>query len=180
MIIRHRRDLGKIVTVQGDSAEIGVAEGFFSADILSWSNCLLLRHFMVDRWESVPGMKGDSANSQAWHDKNFGEAQLRVAKFGKRAVFLRGDSVKMAKYVPDGSLALLYLDGDHSYMGVMADLLAWVPKVKKGGCIGCHDFQNPSYGVKEAVTGFCKLHGFDLQLLPEDKMEDAGCYFIVT
>lgn len=177
-MIRHRRDLGKIVTVAGNSAEIGVAEGFFSADILSWENNFP-RHYMVDRWACVPTQKGDSSNSPDWHARNYDAALQRVAKYGDRAQILRGNSQAMSLYVDSQSLALLYIDGDHSYEGVLGDLCAWVPKVKLGGIVALHDYENPVYGVKRAVGVFCDKYGFKIHLLPEDKMEDAGAYFVV-
>lgn len=178
MSIQYRRDLWKIVTVAGDSAEIGVAEGYFSADILSWRTSFP-RHYMVDRWRCMPNVKGDSAQSQEWHNKNLAAAQARVAQYGNRAIFLRGDSTQMAEYVPAASLALLYIDGDHSYLGVTTDLLAWVDKVRVGGIIAFHDYENTSYGVKQAVNEFAAARKLAIHPLPEDKMEDAGAYVIL-
>lgn len=178
-MITHRRDLWKIVTVAGDSAEIGVAEGFFSADILSW-RINFPHHYMVDRWRCVPDLKGDSANTQEWHDKNYEAARIRCRPYGDRAILLRGDSKAMAGEVPNQSLALLYIDGDHSYRGVFQDLVCWGPKVKTGGIVALHDYENPSYGVKQAVKDFCNYCNFKVRLLPEDKMEDAGAYFVIN
>lgn len=175
--IRYRRDLWTVIQIEGDSCEIGVAEGYYSEEILGWPNNFP-RHYLVDRWRTV-NIAGDSAQPQAWHDANLLDAQLKVSRFRERAVFLRGDSTKMALRVPDGSLAFLYLDGDHSYRGVLDDLHAWIPKVKSGGVVGFHDFLNRSYGVNAAVSEFCKLHGISLNLLPEDAMKDAGAWFYI-
>jgi len=178
MDIRYRRELGKLITVFGNAAEIGVAEGYFSADILSW-DVHFPKLYMVDRWRCVPTVKGDSSNPQGWHDKNLAEARARVSQFGDRAVFLQGDSTAMAKMVPNRSLALLYIDGDHSFEGVYSDLLDWVPKVRTGGIVALHDYEAPQYGVKEAVTRFCAVNQLQVHLLPEDKPEDAGACFCV-
>jgi predicted O-methyltransferase YrrM len=35
---------------------------------------------------------------------------------------------------------MLYLDGAHNYLGVCAEMDAWLPHVKKGGIISGHDF----------------------------------------
>lgn len=175
--IRHRRDLWKLITIPGDSAEIGVAEGYFSADILSWN--ISQTHYMVDRWACVPTAKGDSAQPQSWHEKNMKSAAERVVKYCPRAMMMKGESIKMAKQVRDYSLNFLYIDGDHSYLGVTMDLLAWSGKVKNGGVIALHDYEMPQYGVKRAVQEFCKARKLDIFLLPEDKIEDAGCFFFV-
>lgn len=178
MSIQYRRDLWKVVDVSGNSAEIGVAEGYFSADILSWDNPIFSVHYMVDRWACVPTQKGDAANSPEWHANNLRAAEERVARFGSRAAFLKGESVTMSTFVPKQSLALLYIDGDHSYEGVTADLRAWVPKVVSGGVVALHDYENTSYGVKRAVQEFCQGR-YAIHLLPEDKPEDAGAFFYV-
>lgn len=175
MNIRYRKDLWKVIPDYGNAVEIGVAEGYFSADILEWPIHIPIL-YMVDRWKSVPEQKGDASNSQEWHDKNFEAAKLRVARFRNRAVFLRGDSNLMAFEVPDGTLSLVYIDGDHSYPGVTSDINSWLPKLMVGGVMAFHDYENPNYGVKQAVHDFCNRTGYTIRLLSEDKPEDAGAW----
>lgn len=177
-MIKYRRDLWKVVKVPGDAAEIGVAEGYFSAEILSWSNNFP-RVYMVDRWCCASQVKGDSSNPQSWHDKNYKEAMERVGKFASRAVFLRGDSHEMSQLVPNESLAFLNIDGDHSYEGVTRDLVFWRSKMVPGGVIAFHDYEAPQYGVKSAVLEFAFTYGHRVHLLPEDKPDDAGAYIVV-
>jgi len=183
MRIQYRRDLWKVIQAQFgnatcQAAEIGVAEGYFSADMLSWP-INLSRLYMVDRWQCVSDQKGDASNSQEWHDTNLAAARARVKQFGDRAVFLQGSSIKMAEQVADRSLMLAYIDADHTYQGVLFDSLSWLPKVVPGGYMAFHDYENANYGVKEAVNEFCRQNGFTIHLLPEDAPEDAGAYFQV-
>lgn len=57
----------------------------------------------------------------------------------------------------------LYIDADHSYRGVSADLEAWVPHVKSGGLIVGDDYDHPRYpGVREAWDEFERIHDLDL------------------
>jgi predicted O-methyltransferase YrrM len=56
-----------------------------------------------------------------------------------------------AQYFDDSSVDVVFVDGGHSYEVVKADILAWLPKVKKGGIISGHDF-NAWEGVNKAVT----------------------------
>lgn len=182
-MIKHRRDLWKIL-VQGDAAEIGVAEGLFSAEMLAWP-CKFPIVYMVDRWEFTPTVKGDSSNPQEWHFANWLAAYNRVNSFGDRANFLRGESTEMAKQVPDKTLSLVYVDADHSYEGVLRDVAAWRPKLLRGGVMAFHDYENPAYGVKKAVQdsmAFLKLTDelSDFGLLPENSINDAGAWFRVA
>lgn len=170
MDIKHRRDLYKIIDLTLPAAEVGVAEGYFSADILSWG---VPKLYMVDNWGTLP-VKGDGGNSQAWHDKNYVDALTRTSKYTRE--ILRGISWEMAAKVPDNSLGFVNIDCDHSYEGVKKDIASWWPKLVSGGVMAFHDFENTAYGVKRAVAEFA--WGMTIHLLPEDKIEDAGAYII--
>lgn len=52
-------------------------------------------------------------------------------------------------------VAMLFVDADHSLVGVTRDLKAWVPKVLPGGVIALHDYGNPLWpGVRPALDRF--------------------------
>lgn len=183
MNIKYRRDLWRLLIkneagnpLLGDAAEIGVAEGNFSRDILNWP-VKFDRLYLVDRWQCTPQQKGDASMPQAWHDKNLAQVHEKMAGNEHRVVFLRGSSVDMALKVPNRTLALVYIDADHSYEGVKKDINAWLPKLVIGGYIAFHDYEAPQYGVKRAVQEFCKNRSLTVHPIPEDKPEDAGAYF---
>jgi len=77
----------------------------------------------------------------------------RMARFGEKVFVMHGPSVEMAKQVPDASLDFVYIDADHRYAAVRADIIAWKPKVKAGGFIGGHDYNEQNWGpqVSRAV-----------------------------
>ena len=179
MEIKYRRDLNKLLWhlgVEGDTAEIGCAEGFFSADILRWN--LPGKHYMIDNWETIPNISGDGNNAQEWHDKNYADAMERVKEFHEKVVVLRGMSVQMARHIPDSSLALAYVDCDHTKIGVANDIQAYYPKLVTGGVIAFHDYEMAHYGVKSAVNEFAQANGLELHFIAEDKLEDAGAWFV--
>ena|ERR1041385_7955651 len=67
---------------------------------------------------------------------------------------------------PDLPLDLLFIDGDHSYEGVMSDL-NWFHMMREGGLILCHDANTPSFpGVRKAIDEFCNRHGLKHELRP--------------
>ena len=47
----------------------------------------------------------------------------------------------------DEPIALLWVDGDHSYDGVRRDFAAWAPHVAAGGILAFHDSISPRLGV---------------------------------
>ena len=58
-------------------------------------------------------------------------------------------------YFKVGSLDFVYLDASHDFESVNEDLVMWVPKVRKGGLIFGHDYNNRGYKrVKNAVDEF--------------------------
>ena len=50
------------------------------------------------------------------------------------------NSVDAASMFEDNSIDFVFIDAGHDYDSVRADILAWYPKVKKGGIIAGHDY----------------------------------------
>lgn len=179
MQIKYRSQLGELMEhfgLKGSAAELGCAEGYFSADLLRMPQIELL--YMVDNWATIPTQTGDGGFDQGWHDRNFKAATERVNSIAKPCIVLRGLTTEGAKAVPDSFLSLLYIDAGHSYECVMADLQAWYSKVKTGGIIAGHDYLNPSYGVKQAVADFCASKGItEINIIPENQECDSGFWF---
>lgn len=176
-MITHRRQLVDLMKALGlplIAAEVGVAEGLFSNDLLSEG---LERLYSIDNWGKIDGQRGDGGFEQQWHDQNFKEVKDRLSKYGNKSITVRQMSVMAAKLIPDG-LGLVYIDCDHSYAGVWNDIQAYWPKLVSGGVMAFHDYENPSYGVKDAVQEFAKGNNLEIHLLPEDKPVDAGAYII--
>lgn len=177
-MIKHRLqlpDLMRQLKLPMVAAEIGVAEGYNSADLLERG---IEKLFMIDNWGKIETQTGDGNNEDEWHYKNMKDAYDRVEKFEGKYEVLRGLSVEMAKRVEDESLGMIYLDADHSYEGVIRDLEAWYPKVVSGGLIAGHDFLQSHYGVNQAATEFAGRVGVTIHTIPEHKTEDAGFLFI--
>ncbi len=179
MEIKHRIQLNKLMPKRKlTGVEIGVASGLFSNDMLM--NWKIKTLYLVDVWKCVATQKGDGSSPQPWHDFNFESMRRLMANHNKKTIIMQGFSVDMAAKIKDESLDFVYLDADHSYEGVMSDLMAWFPKLRPGGLVAGHDYLNVAYGVNQAVEEFC----FDQTpllaplIIPEHKAEDAGFYFI--
>lgn len=172
--IKYRTELNKLLPDHPVTAELGVAEGNFSQFICkAWKPS---RHYMVDFWGTL-NTTGDGAFPQEWHNMNYHTAVWKVYNFKHFASVIRGITWDAARQVPDNHLDLLYLDAGHSYDDVKRDLEAWYPKVKPGGVVAGHDFINPAYGVLQAVNEFALKHATKVNVIPEDKDEDAGFWF---
>ncbi len=60
-------------------------------------------------------------------------------------------SLDAASMFANNSIWYLFLDASHDYKSVHKDLVAWIPKIAKGGRIGGHDYNETWPGVKKAV-----------------------------
>lgn len=62
-----------------------------------------------------------------------------TAAFSERLVMVVADSVVAATLLPDYAFDFIFIDADHRYQCVRADLLAYLPKLRRGGVIAGHD-----------------------------------------
>ena len=65
---------------------------------------------------------------------------------------IRSDSVTASRMYDEESLDAVFIDADHRYESVKADILAWMPKVKKEGILAGHDYMSEYDGVIKAVN----------------------------
>lgn len=140
--------------------EVGVWRGETSFALLR--NRHMLHLHMIDPWKSgEPGTVWYESGStmpsrpQADYELAMRKALARVAYFEAEDRFTvhRDESLNVVNNFEDGSLDFVFLDGDHSYQTVVNEIIAWMPKVKKGGWIGGHDYGTSRNGkVAEAVN----------------------------
>jgi hypothetical protein len=153
-----RGELLKSLPKGGVFVEVGVAQGEFSSAI--WEILQPHRFHLIDIWQSSNPMYGQMAY----------EAVL--AKFAPQiqsgsVVVHRKRSVDALHELPDNSLDGIYIDADHSYASVRADLQAALPKLRTGAVITGHDYirwsgASSRFGVIEAVNEFCLLNNYEL------------------
>lgn len=157
-------------------AEIGVFKGQMSALLLHRLPALTL--YMVDSWAPTEAQPEAYRACGDYHAMLPAEKQercyrqtLEAVRFAlDRAVILRMDSIEAARRIDDHSLAFAFIDGDHSYEGCAADLVAWAPKVKPGGILCGHDYDHPiktGFGVKLAVDEMVEACEWPLELGPD-------------
>lgn len=66
---------------------------------------------------------------------------LAVSGHVERVSVILGTTLGAARLVADSALDCLFLDADHRYSAVKADLAAWLPKMKPGSLVFGHDFE---------------------------------------
>lgn len=76
------------------------------------------------------------------------EAQKNLA--GLPINIIKSDSIKVSRKYKKRSLDFVFIDGSHLYEDVKRDIRVWMKKVKSGGYIGGHDYDNKY--VRRAVN----------------------------
>ena len=97
--------------------------------------------YAVDTWTNIAMSEGPRDTYQ--------DFLQNTAPLRRWIVPLRGLSKEVAQRF-NGKIDLMFVDGDHSYEAVRADLEMWLPKVKDGGVVVFHDY-NWAEGVQRAV-----------------------------
>jgi uncharacterized Rossmann fold enzyme len=161
--------------------EVGVFTGALSSRLLADERIAKL--YMVDSWAAQHADQyaesGDyhATLTQGQQDECLAMTQQAVAFAAGRGRIIRESSTEAAKNFADGSMDFVFIDADHSYEGCMADLKAWAPKVKPGGLLCGHDYENtdyPKFGVTTAVDEYLAIHGLTLET------GDNFCWFTTT
>jgi predicted O-methyltransferase YrrM len=80
-----------------------------------------------------------------------------------RVELVQGKSADVAKIL-DAQADFVFIDAHHEYDSVREDILAWLPKVKRGGVIAGHDINGHYPGVGQAVR----------EVLPQAEVRDPA------
>ena len=152
--------------------EVGVWRGDTGKRLLAARENII--HIMIDPWKQqgknsryVKSGDQTAQNDQETFDKCMEYVRTEVGQYGKRAIIIREKSKVAVKQFEDKSLDYAFIDGEHTYQAVKEDITLWLPKVKKGGWIGGHDYRNlPRFpGVQQAVD----------EMLPDGVEVDGDC-----
>jgi hypothetical protein len=140
----------------GKTVEIGVLRGDFSVKMMEILESA--HHYMVDPWAWTDVDHGQVWAWDAPGDHPTGEdIYLGVQRrFWGRSdcTILRTVSVRAAALFENDSLDVVYIDGNHRQEQCLMDLRAWFPKIRPGGTIAGHDYNE--VGVQHAVAAFIR------------------------
>lgn len=161
LLINNRTNLLARLPKEGVVAEVGVAQGNFSRQILEVARPRTLH--LIDTWSaSRPGYDVDEYERIR---TTFG-----TGEYANKVVLHRKMSWEGIAELGSGSIDWIYIDADHSYDAVKKDLAAAIRAIKPDGLIAGHDYicwssPNGRYGVIEAVNELCHEHDFVFRFL---------------
>lgn len=159
-------------------AEIGVWRGEFSERILQHTNPRKLH--LIDPWLFQPHYPrrtygGRVAGNQPDMDCIFEDVATRF-RHTANVVLHRGRSADVLPQFDDGYFDWVYIDGDHSFEAVLADLRMCFAKTKSDGVIAGDDFtwsKREGYPVSRAVQEFVEQTGL------QDRLTLLGSQFMI-
>ena len=134
--------LAHSVPENGVLVEIGSCMGI-STCYLAAGSPASSKVYAIDLWTL-----GDSRLALPFVEQTF-HRNIKLAGFKDRVTAVKDCSENVAKSW-DSPIDLLFIDGDHSYEGVKADILNWSVFIKEGGIIAFHDIDRLAT-VKKAV-----------------------------
>lgn len=182
-----RVDLAKLFFELGfkRGVEVGVERAMYSKVLCE--NNPQLKLYGVDPWEAYQGYREHV--SQEKLDGFLEDVKDRMKNFNYEVV--RQYSVDASRRFQDESLDFVYIDGNHEFSHVVADICAWYPKVRSGGIVSGHDFirrRDPllNMHVIEALEGFMKAYQLKPYFvmgrkdkLPGEKRDNTRSWFFV-
>lgn len=135
-------------------AEIGCWKGRSTHAIVS--GCKGQIH-CIDPWLPITWVSGFGDDTQEKADTRFREFCTNITAIDPttedRVTISRMGSVEASKTVPDRSVDMVFIDGDHVMESVIQDICHWLPKVRKLIC--GHDYDYAGWPeVKRVVDGF--------------------------
>lgn len=142
---RERATLNRLARGKKVIVEIGSYLGASAAALAAANSDPGVRVYCIDTW-------GNDAMSEGKRD-TFSEFERNTQEYCDRIIPLRGLSRDQAPLVAsrEPQIDLLFIDGDHSYEGVLADWENYGAMLRSGSVVVFHDYGWAS-GVKRVVV----------------------------
>lgn len=142
--------------------KVGAEVGVFQGDYSKWLLRLIkgLKLYAIDSWVPYRGYKDFQSNTIV---ESYEKAKENTR--GYDCELIKEWSDKAVERFKDGSLDFVFIDGNHQYEWVVQDISLWSKKVRKGGIVYGHDYDDYTdtkrwneMSVIPAVDGWVKAH----------------------
>lgn len=161
-----------------DAVEIGVWQGDYMCNMSLHTSMFVTG---IDPYENTESYKDPEDTSDPWVKDAVGDFNIHLSRYAyalanirstelrthtiRRSRLVRAYGSEMLPYFEDNSIDFIYIDGEHSYEGVSRDMKEWWPKVRMGGILAGHDYNDTNPGTIRAVDEF------GVQLATEKKFD---------
>ena len=145
--------------------EIGVARGGHSRHLLDNFGSSIKHLHGVDPY--IHGYDNtDEFSAKSQEEMDYLYCWVHSYCKDPKFTLLRSSSLYASCLFQNESIDAIYIDGDHSHVGVSTDIKAWLPKIKQGGLIAGDDFDHFA-GTRQAVT----------ELLPQYELSENDTWY---
>ena len=132
-------------------AEIGLGRAGMFSGILESVPGVISEYWGIDPFSSLFATSHEKKRyKNGGGDFYFLKACKMMSRYSQLHI-ARAASPGIAKIFPDKFFDLIFIDADHSYDAVKADILAWLPHVKLQRFLTGHDYFHREPGVAKAV-----------------------------
>lgn len=161
--------------------EVGVATGYYSKHLCHY--CPDFKLYSVDAWELFSGCTHNETQQDM--DNLYEVARVKLAPF-KNNQIIRAWSMDAVRRFDDNSLDFVYIDAAHDYKNAYQDIREWSKKVRPGGLVSGHDYQDPNfknkkgyekeiYDVKAAVNDWVAKENISPLFILRELKRDMSC-----
>jgi hypothetical protein len=170
----------------GLMAELGVFKGEFSVKIDEI--CQPDELILIDSWTgerlysgNVDGNHRNGVRQYYTGEELYYLTEMNIKECRGIVTMLKANT-DVLKAFTDNIFDMIYVDADHSYKGVLNDLINAYHKIKNGGYIMGHDYEHNmhktnnsySFGVKQAVDEFCREYNQEISMKGMDGCVSYG------
>jgi len=172
--------------------EIGVWQGWYMRHLLLRTS---MHIYGIDPWVATESYEDVDPKAPGFDPMELGDdgykwqetryvytmALLRDVGGGKGTLY-RSYSHLVAPFVAPETVDFVYIDGEHTYDAVTQDIADWWPKVRPGGIMAGHDYNETNPGTKRAVNEFAEKHGLSFKITgtnPEKGDADAPSWVFI-
>lgn len=124
------KDKGEIIGI-----EIGCDEAVTTDFLLQ--NLPNLKLYTIDPYSEYYDWNGTKVEERSYV---YESAKKKLEKYGDRVIMVKEPSSSVFDMFLDESLDFIFIDGIHTYDGVITDCKNYYSKVKKGGIFSGHDY----------------------------------------
>jgi predicted O-methyltransferase YrrM len=123
----------------------------------------------VEAENAKKGIEVYAVDRYQWPENSLRDIDALRKRYGlsDRLRLFVGDSVTASRAFKDDSVDFVFLDAGHDYADVKADIAAWWPKLKSGGIMAGHDYDEKNFpGVVQAVNErFIYSYGYSSRII---------------
>lgn len=171
--------------------EIGVWQGAFTSHLVANTSmhitgldpwCETSSHADIDYDAEDYNPFAFGGDGYLSHEARYMASLHTMSRFPpNRWSLLRSFSHRVAPFFKN-NFDFVYIDGNHDYESVARDMKDWFPKLKSGGILCGHDYNETNPGTKKAVNEFSEEHDLEFKITntsPEKGDADAPSWLFI-